>query len=332
MSDRFDVSKKESIENPSDFDELEDVKRFFIYGESTFRDIFQPMISARFPARCYGFLSSTRATDRDAVSAYVPRFWEEALAHLGPGDYVFLVRRNEDVEIRLLEKGVRIGLPFNIRLIYGSYETPTFLHFCKKYLTEGGIALDIGGNIGLTGAMLASFCDHVHIFEANPAMEKLIHETNIGHPNISIHMKAVFQQAGMVTIYPSGVNNTSMVAENKIDPLQVPCLSVDEFCSEMKLAPTVLKIDVEGVGGEVLLGAAHTIEAHHPFIFLEHPLAMEGTNRDIGRQALAFLRESYDLLAYPTLNRLLPADALGMPLDRFEERHGLGGNIAAIPR
>lgn len=289
------------LENPSDFDELANLKRFFIFGDCSFSDKFQPMISARFPAKFYGFLTTTRTTERHAESAYRLRFWEDALPYIEPGDYVFLFERGVDIERRLIEKGARIGLPYNLWHIYVTYEAPTFLHFCKNHLKEKDIALNIGGNTGLTGSILASFCKHVHIFEANPEMEKGILATNVGHQNISVHMKAIYRNTGMATIYPVALYNTSMVAKDKSEPLEVPCLSVDDFCREMSVVPSVIKIDVEGVDGEVIMGSAETIRAHRPLIYLEHPLAypdLYEVDLKCVQQALALLEESHELFAY----------------------------------
>ncbi|MDJ0835079.1 MAG: FkbM family methyltransferase [Acidobacteriota bacterium] len=325
-----------NLENPVDFDQLEDRKRFFIFGNDDIRDKLHPMLCARFPTRFYGFLTEKRVDERHADSAYSFRYWEEALPLLGPGDYVFITRVIDEVMEGLVDRGVRIGLPFNIRTIYATYETPTFLHFCKTWLNGRGIALDIGGNTGLTGAMLAGFCEHVHIFEANPEMERAIHGTVCGLNNISVIMKAVSRTSGTAVIYPVGTNNTSMVARDKVDPVRVPCTSIDDFCREEKVVPAVIKIDVEGVDGEVILGAERTIAAHRPLLFLEHPLAnaqVYNTDLELAEEALALLRQTHRLLAYPTMDQLLPAEAMGMPLERFLGEHTYYPvNVAAIPK
>lgn len=327
-----------ALENITDLDQLEGVKRFFVYGSLGVGDRIQLMLSARFPTKFYGFLSDKPSTDRHGYSAFSIRYWKEVLPQLGEGDFVFLTQGgNPPFQDGLVAQGVRFAQPFNVTSVYSTYETPTFLHFCKTYLGgKPGIGLDIGANTGLTGAMLARYCQHVYLFEPNPAMEQVIYDTNAGSHNLTVLMKAVARSSGEITVYSAGQNNMSAVAKEQSNPISVPCISVDDFCRESKVAPSVIKIDVEGVDAEVILGGAKTIETHLPVIFFEHPLLNVGsydTDLDCARESLAFLSRFYDLLAYPTMDQLFPAEALGSPLETFQERFtDLPVNVAAIPK
>jgi hypothetical protein len=51
--------------------------------------------------------------------------------------------------------------------------------------------------------------------------------------------------------------------------IEVECRTLDELVAEHFPTPDVLKIDVEGGGGEVIDGAAKTIEACRPTIYFE---------------------------------------------------------------
>ena len=49
----------------------------------------------------------------------------------------------------------------------------------------------------------------------------------------------------------------------------VPFTTVDHLCRTRSLAPSLIKIDVEGAEAEVLRGAAATLQAHRPIVCLE---------------------------------------------------------------
>lgn len=346
------------LENPSDLDTLVDVERFFIFGSSDLSDRLHMLLCGRFPMHFYGFLYDRRTDERHSTSQFSLRYWRDALEELGSGDYVFLVWRDAQVENALLEKGVRIGLASNLITIYGTYETPTLLHFCKRYLKKSHEALDVGGNTGLTGAIMASFAKRVTIFEPNVELIPVINSTCQGHDNISVEQKAVFNKCGTVSLYPAGHNNTTMVPVLKNDPVMVEATTIDKYCGINNLEPNFIKIDVEGVDAEVILGAEKTILSYKPFIFLELPgLNAKVYNSDETNieKAMRLLQENYELFAYPTLDTyspfashfnslnsseckkrhspLVPANAIGMSLDIFYEKYaGRPTNIGAVPK
>ena len=326
----------QAIENPSHLEELESVQRFFVFGDTPYGVRTHLLVMGRFPGRFYGFLVGDPVGNRQRESQFSLRYWRDALPHLGSGDMVFMTIRNREVEAALKSQGVRVARQNNLLSTYGTYETPTFLQFCKNHITRRGVALDIGGNTGLTGAILCKFAEHVHIFEANPEMERSIYATNEGNENLTVHMKAVCRTSGSVQIYPVGINNTSLVPKNETESITVPSVSVDEFCSEHGIAPTAIKVDVEGVDGEVIMGAEKTIRSHRPAIFFEHPFHTIGaydTDEEVASEAIALLSELYDLFAYPVMDQLYPSYAFNMPLDGFvKEFKGYPTNVAAVPR
>lgn len=345
------------LENPSDLDTLVEVKRFFIFGTNAISDRLQMLLCGRFPMRFFGFIYNKKTEERDQSSQFSLRFWRSILEQLGEGDFVFLVWRHPDIENALLQRGVRVGLAENLVSIYGTFETPTFLNFCKKYLNKSHIAIDVGGNTGLTGAIIANFAKHVTIFEPNAELISVIQTTCQGHKNITIEQKAVFNQSGKTYIYPAGVNNTTMVPSCLDNAIEVDSVTIDEYCRDKNLKPDFIKIDVEGVDAEVIIGAEKTVLNYKPLLFLEHPRFNEDTYRvdkDRVSEAMFMLEKNYDLFAYPTLDEFfaynsdqnsvfvkraelflpaIKADAIGMPLTEFEKNYGmLPTNIGAVPK
>jgi FkbM family methyltransferase len=49
----------------------------------------------------------------------------------------------------------------------------------------------------------------------------------------------------------------------------VPFATIDALCAARRMAPSLIKIDVEGAEADVLRGARSTLQAHHPIVCLE---------------------------------------------------------------
>ncbi len=68
-------------------------------------------------------------------------------------------------------------------------------------------------------------------------------------------------------------------------------IALDDFCTEHRLAPDVIKIDVEGAELLVLRGARSTLAQHKPILFLSvHPTHLEAMGQSVEELA-GLLRE-----------------------------------------
>ena len=158
------------------------------------------------------------------------------------------------------------------------FETGTYekgiLHFIKNNFKPDGCFVDVGANIGLMSIFAATKFPNstVIAYEAHPNTVKILNE-NIRLnkvKNIEVHASALSNEAGNVAIFDNWEVNRGgasiKVNKGQSDSHQVSCDLLDSFAS---IAPTMLKIDVEGAELEVLQGAKGKIETYRPTLIIE---------------------------------------------------------------
>ena len=150
-------------------------------------------------------------------------------------------------------------------------------------LRPDSVVLDIGANVGFHALF---FCDQtapggtVYAFE--PALQSfgaLSQHVAINGRTASIHPvhAAVGDRPGTLSFVADGVqgsNHVAPVGASSTATITVPCVTVDGFCEERGIRPTVMTIDTEGFELQVLRGARKTIAAAGPglVLFIElHP-------------------------------------------------------------
>jgi len=320
------------IENIVSLNQLKNVSRFFIFGQGLLADDLQMFLSGAFPGRFFGFIGMDDGRHGPSQYSIFPIHY--ATGMLCKGDFVFLCEENQSVVNTLQALQVRMGYGENLVTIYRTYELPTFVMFLEKYAKNYCFALDIGANHGLTTALMAYYCNHVHAFEPSPILQGSIGHHTKYCQNVTIHEMAVSDVDGPITVYDVDGSNTTMRPTAAGDFYDVQSTTIDTFCKTKNVKPKLIKIDVEGVESEVILGAMKVIEACRPVLFLEHPLLNAGAyaiDKDKATKVLNFLKSEYTLLAYPDLNSLCDCDDIGMPLDDYVLTYKtFPTNIAAV--
>lgn len=181
-------------------------------------------------------------------------------------------------------------------------------------LTPRDIVFDIGASIGEWSALAAAIVgpERVHVFE----------------PDLGSwwHIKRVFQlnsfepPAGIVVgfasdsernsgrlhvesghrIWPDGGDEDARFRDLLSDHL-IPCMTLDRYWERTGVAPTVLKIDVEGAEGRVLQGAKALLERVRPVVFLSLHPNLVGRYGDTADQILdTFDRSNYTCIILGT--------------------------------
>jgi FkbM family methyltransferase len=108
----------------------------------------------------------------------------------------------------------------------------------------------------------------VHAFEPNPAnADFLRRHVRINRlSNVRVEQAAVADRAGTARFDFGTGSGTGRLAD--AGALEVRTVRLDDYCAEHGLAPSAMKIDVEGAELSVLEGGRDTLARHRPVIFL----------------------------------------------------------------
>ena len=162
-----------------------------------------------------------------------------------------------------------IGRSFDL---YGEFSEGE-ANFFREVVPEGGIAIDVGANIGAHTIPLAKRCDTVVAFEP----QRLVFQTlcaNValnGLTNVQTFHAGVGAEPGSVVIPDLDPNQEQNFGGLHISGHEsgnlVPIVPLDSFA-----VPKVhlIKIDVEGMELEVLKGAKGMIKHHKPVLYVEN--------------------------------------------------------------
>lgn len=147
-----------------------------------------------------------------------------------------------------------------------------------KYFSKGGLALDIGGNIGVYSFYMLKHFKNVTAFEPIPDFYNNLKKMFSNNNNYSVYNLALSAKEGEATIYiPDRFHGWSTLesddlmlkkasATQKIKELKIKTKTLDSF--EFKNLDFV-KIDVEGHELNVLYGAVKTLKTNNAVILIE---------------------------------------------------------------
>jgi len=172
------------------------------------------------------------------------------------------------------------------RFLSSSYE-PDVWKWLKQRTVPGSIILDVGAQFGIYSMLAARHIGadgRIFAFEPSPETVAVLrrHLKNNGMTDrVEIVQAAVGSEQGEVTFYMSSTDPENTIAPRvggppNLAPVKVKAITVDGFCRQRQLKPTILKIDVEGWELQVLRGATEVVQDPALNICVEmHPYAWE---------------------------------------------------------
>jgi FkbM family methyltransferase len=176
---------------------------------------------------------------------------------------------------------------------FGAYESDE-LAFVRAWWggRQGGIALDVGANVGHHTLALSQIFASVHAFEPNPdplaALRQKI-ESN-GILNVVVHPVGLWDRDAELPFNVPPSSNTGMGSFKEtiecstgVAPLALPVRPGDDVLQEHGVERIdFLKIDVQGAEKEVVTGLRQTIKRSRPLIWIE---ISDTTRRDFPTMA-----------------------------------------------
>ncbi len=247
----------------------------------------------------------------------ISRYWlpdsKKKVIHTHVNGYELLVLANEEVG-RAVHFGQR-------------YESPE-TNYLQKIITSNSVCIDIGANIGYFTILMAktAISGRVYAFEPIPLNASLLRasvELN-ELDNVEIIESAVGATDGQTTLSQStdgaysSIRNTARKAVERL--IHVPITTLDTFVRERSLySIDVLKVDVEGAEGLVLMGSQELLRdrKRKPRVILMELFDENLSSYDTSASALIDIIQGFGYTAFFVNNKveLVPFKSEG--LDEF---------------
>ncbi len=154
---------------------------------------------------------------------------------------------------------------------------PYMVQIFNSLVGKKDVVADIGANIGMTALLFSDLAQSVYAFEPSPSTFKIL-QNNLNLNAIN-NVQAVNVGLGIkkenLTITFAKNNRSGGFVSEKIRPEDghisehIKIETLDNFYASQHVAPTFLKIDVEGFEQNVVKGGLHFINEYKPTVVME---------------------------------------------------------------
>ena len=171
-----------------------------------------------------------------------------------------------DAKSDMIFKYKRIKMYIPVHSFFIPYAT--FFSGEYDFLTprKEDVVIDAGANIGDFTVKIAGKVSKVIAIE--PSRENLSYlRLNAGNTqNVTIIQKAIGNERGIIGFTGQGVS--AAVKENANNRVEIDML--DSICEDLKIAPTLLKMDIEGYEGDALRGMERSMDTVRRMVIEVH--------------------------------------------------------------
>jgi len=159
--------------------------------------------------------------------------------------------------------GLRLDDYVQQRIFFDGYYEQPLITWLRESLRPTDVFWDVGAHIGSVTLVAASRCRQVVSFEPDPRSLSTLNENLRKNrlTNVEVIPSALGASVGVATLYQSASANTGMTSllangDRPTTGVRVNVTRADDLISRRpELAPTIMKIDVEG-GEHLVLGGA----------------------------------------------------------------------------
>ncbi len=224
---------------------------------------------------------------------------------------------------------------------YGAYEGEE-LAFVRSWAQRrrGGIALDVGANVGHHAMAYSKMFDAVHAFEPSPAPHAILKDNVATNSiqNIFVHPFGLWNCDADLSFNLAPASNLGMGSFKEdvrtpegFAPIRLPVKRGDDFLESIGVsAVDFIKIDVQGAESEVLQGLAKTLAKSPPFVWLEISATTRQDLPNLAALRTVFPKDAYEALIFARSHVWLKT-AAPRPITADEYQH-LDGNLMLVPR
>lgn len=165
---------------------------------------------------------------------------------------------------------------------YGFFEAG-LTNFFVNLLKEGDVFFDIGAHVGyytvLAGELVGAN-GSVHSFEPTPRTFASLKKNTQHTGNTVIHNAAVLDKETLIEFIDYGPKYSAfnsykkrtdeeMSFLGKPEVIPIKTISLDRYCADHKIVPTVIKIDAEGAEHLILQAMSDILEYLRPIVSIE---------------------------------------------------------------
>lgn len=207
------------------------------------------------------------------------------------------------------------ALAVRVRARYGGSREPEMM-MLSRFVKPGDTVLDVGAHRGLYTWPLLSLVGRsgfVHAFEPQPNLISYLHVAFHRRSQVVLHGEALSGSTGVDILTVPDWSGSEMLGHATLEPAsgrEVPVVTVE--LDRLGLAPSFMKIDVEGHEAGVIAGAMETLRRYHPVLLLE--IDRRATGRESQRALLLDMLSELGYRAHTTnpSGQLEPFDATSL--------------------